>query len=139
MYDDVRAAAAEGMLHAYWAERIPDRTALYTTFGDRSFDDLNSDINRLVRALRRRGLRAGDSVALMCTNRPEFLEVLYATMRGGYRLTPINWHLTGEEAAYIVENCEAKAFICSAEVADRALEASPAVAPGGGAMVRILI
>ena len=31
----------------------------------------------------------------MCTNRPEFLEVLYAAQRIGLRLTPINWHLTG--------------------------------------------
>jgi long-chain acyl-CoA synthetase len=127
------------MLHAYWAHHMPDRTALFTTFGDRTFDDLNSDINRVVRALRKRGLVAGDSVALMCTNRPEFLEVLYATIRAGFRLTPINWHLTGEEAAYIVQNCEAKAFICSAEMADRAMQASAAAPPGGGAMVRILI
>ena len=126
---DARAAAAEGMVHAYWAERFPDRTALFTTFGDRTFDELNCDINRLVRALRRRGLTAGDSVALMCTNRPEFLEVLYATTRGGFRLTPINWHLTGEEAAYIVANCEAKALICSAEIADRATEAAAGSAP----------
>ena len=37
--------------------------------------------------------------------------MLYAAQRAGLRLTPINWHLTGEEAAYIVENCEAKAFV----------------------------
>ena len=54
----------------------------------------------------------------MCTNRPEFVEVLYAAQRIGLRLTPINWHLTGEEAAYIVENCEAKAFVCSGELGD---------------------
>jgi long-chain acyl-CoA synthetase len=130
---DARAAAAEGMVHAYWAQRIPDRTALFTAFGDRTFDELNCDINRLVRALRRRGLEAGDSVALMCTNRPEFVEVLYAATRAGFRLTPLNWHLTGEEAAYIVANCEAKAFICSAEIADRALEAA------GGDLVKIMV
>ncbi len=124
MYEDVTTAAANGMLHAYWAAKIPDRTALFTSFGDRTFDELNCNVNRLVRALRRRGLVAGDSVALMCTNRPEFLEVLYATIRGGFRMTPINFHLTGEEAAYIVANCEAKAFVCSAELADRAAEAT---------------
>ena len=49
------------------------------------------------------GLQPGDAVALMCTNEPEFLEVLYAAQRTGLRLTPINWHLTGEEAAYIID------------------------------------
>ena len=93
----------------------PDRPAVITPYGNRTFGELNANINRLVRALRARGLEPGDSVALMCTNRPEFLEVLYAAQRAGLRLTPINWHLTGEEAAYIVDNCEAKAFIGAAD------------------------
>jgi long-chain acyl-CoA synthetase len=135
-WDDARSASAAGMLHAYWAARLPDRTAIFTAFGDRTFDELNHNINCLVRALRRRGLGAGDSVAIMCTNRPEFLEVLYASNRAGFRLTPINWHLTGEEAAYIVGNCEAKAFIGSAEIADRAAEACDG---GGAGLVRILV
>ena len=32
----------------------------------------------------------------------------------GLRLTPINWHLTGEEAAYIVADCEARAVVADA-------------------------
>ena len=70
----------------------------------------------------------------MCTNRPEFIEVLYAAQRIGLRLTPINWHLTGEEAAYIVGNCEAKAFVCSGELGDRVIVAADAGGPG---LVRI--
>jgi long-chain acyl-CoA synthetase len=107
------------MLHAWWAARVPDRLAVVSPHGDRTYADLNAEINRLGRALRARGLGAGDSIALMCTNRPEFLEVLGAAQRIGLRLTPINWHLTGEEAAYIVENCEAKAFIASADAGEK--------------------
>jgi long-chain acyl-CoA synthetase len=121
---DRAAAAARGMLIAWWAARVPDRPALITAYGNRTFGELNTNINRLVRAWRARGLGPGDSVALMCTNRPEFIEVLYAAQRNGMRLTPINWHLTGEEAAYIVENCEAKAFVGAAELGDRIIEAS---------------
>jgi long-chain acyl-CoA synthetase len=84
------------MLLAWWAAKGPDRPAVITAYGNRTFGELNANINRLVRALRARGLAPGDSVALMCTNRPEFLEVLYAAQRSGLRLTPINWHLTGE-------------------------------------------
>ena len=127
-------AAANGMLIAWWAAQGADRCALLTTQGDRTYGELNANINRLVRALRSRGLKAGDSIALMCTNGPEFLEVLYAAQRGGFRLTPINWHLTGEEAAYIVENCEAKAFFASAELGDKVVEAAKA---GGAGMVRV--
>jgi long-chain acyl-CoA synthetase len=128
--DDKRAAIAQGMLHAWWAERIPDRLALITPDGDRTFDDLNAQINRLSRALRSRGLQPGDAIALMCTNEPAFLEVLYAAQRTGLRLTPINWHLTGEEAAYIVQNCEAKAFVCSGTLGDAVVVAAAAGGPG---------
>ena len=120
----------QGMLHAWWAQRIPDRLAVISPHGDRTYDDLNADINRLSRALREHGLEPGDAIALMCTNRPEFLEVLYAAQRIGLRLTPINWHLTGEEAAYIVENCEAKAFVCSAELGGQVAVAAAAGGPG---------
>jgi long-chain acyl-CoA synthetase len=124
--EDRATAGANGMLIAWWAAQGPGRPALFTAYGDRTYGELNSNINRLARALRARGLGAGDSVALMCTNRPEFIEVLYAAQRAGLRLTPINWHLTGEEAAYIVDNCEAKAFIGAAALGDKI-----AVAAGG--------
>jgi long-chain acyl-CoA synthetase len=84
---------------------------------------------RLARALGARGLKSGDALALLCGNRPEFVEVINATQRAGFRLTPINWHLTGEEAGYIVSDCEAKAIITDdvrGEVATKARAASPA-------------
>ena len=127
--EDRREAAAQGMLHAWWAARIPDRLALITPHGDRTYEDLNHEINRLARALRARGLKEGDAIALMCTNRPEFIEVLYAAQRIGLRLTPLNWHLTGEEAAYIVGNCEAKAFVGAGELGSDTMTAA---AEGGG-------
>ena len=55
--------------------------------GDRTFAELNARANQLVRALRRLGLQAGDGVALLCTNRPEFVEVGAACQRAGLRLT----------------------------------------------------
>ncbi|HVT41801.1 MAG TPA: AMP-binding protein, partial [Acidimicrobiales bacterium] len=134
---DMRAAAAVGMLHAWWAERVPDRLAIASPHGDRTYADLNANINRLARALRTRGLGQGDAIAVMCTNRPEFLEVLYASQRIGLRFTPINWHLTGSEAAYIVENCEAKAFVCSADVGDAVQGAVAGGGSGGAGLVTI--
>jgi long-chain acyl-CoA synthetase len=126
------AANAHGLLVSWWAERIPERPALITGKGDRTFAELNANINRLARALRSRGLEVGDSVAVMCTNRPEFIEVLLAAQRAGLRLTPINWHLTGEEAGYIVENCEAKAFVAAASLGDKVAVAASAGRSGDG-------
>jgi long-chain acyl-CoA synthetase len=125
-------ANAHGLLVSWWAARIPDRPALITSFGDRTFAELNANINRLGRALRSRGLKVGDSVALMCTNRPEFIEVFLAAQRVGLRLTPINWHLTGEEAGYIVDNCEAKAYVAAASLGDKAVVAASGSGETGG-------
>jgi long-chain acyl-CoA synthetase len=121
---DRAAAGARGLLPSWWAGRIPDRTALITDYGNRTFSELNANSNRLVRALRSRGLKVGDSIALMCTNRPEFVEVASAAQRAGWRVTPINWHLTGEEAGYIVGNCEARAFIAAAVLGDKVVDAA---------------
>jgi long-chain acyl-CoA synthetase len=78
---------------------------------------------------------AGDAVALMCTNRVEFCEVWAACQRSGLRLTTLNWHLTGDEAAYIVADCEAKAFIADTRLADAAQRARPAAGHVAGLAV----
>ena len=102
---------ASGMVLALHAQAAPDRPAIISEAGSRTLGELNANANRLVRSLRARGLGQGDSLVLVCSNRPEFAEVLYAAQRMGVRTTPANWHLTGEELAYIVENSEAKALI----------------------------
>ncbi|MDZ7679198.1 MAG: AMP-binding protein [Acidimicrobiales bacterium] len=116
------AAIGSGMALAYWAERQPDIAAIVSEHGDRSFAELNANANRLARVLRARGLQAGDGAALMCANRPEFPEVVAAAQRSGIRLTPINWHLTADEAAYILRDCEAKALVADARFAETATE-----------------
>jgi long-chain acyl-CoA synthetase len=99
------------MVLAVRAREAPDRIAIHSPQGSRSFAELNANANRLARALRRRGLGKGDAVALVSTNRPEFVETYKAAIRAGFRVTPVNWHLTGTEMSYIADNCEAKALI----------------------------
>ncbi len=128
MDDGQLEAASVGMLGSYWAQRQPDRPAIVSPLGDRTFAELNANANRLVRALRARGVRAGDGIALMCANRPQFAETLAASQRAGLRLTTVNWHLTGSEVGYIVDDCDATAFVADARFADAAREAA-ALAP----------
>ena len=127
--DALLAAAARGMVVAYWAAERGARAAIESAHGTRTFAALNARANQLARALRRRGLQPGDAVVLLCTNRPEFAEVWAACQRAGVRLTPINWHLTGGEAAYIVGDCEAKALIADARLAEVARGAAGAASP----------
>jgi len=138
------SAASIGMAIAVWAKLMPAYPAVIAvgadlSFAQLTFAELNARANRWVRLLRSRGLRAGDGVALLCANRCEFAEVLWATRRGGWRLTPVNWHLTGAEAGYIVNDCDAKALIAEARfaaLAEQAAACSPQavarIAIGGG-------
>jgi long-chain acyl-CoA synthetase len=129
--EERKQAAKVGMLPALYARLFPNEPAVMAPTGTRTFAELNESGNRLARALRARGLRSGDSVALVCGNRAEFAEVLYACLRSGLRYTPVNWHLTADEAAYIVSDCEAKALIADAQFAAtmaRTAELSPKVA-----------
>ena len=116
-------AVRTGMTVAYHAQQQPHVPALITPYGDRTFTELNQQANRLVRALRDVGIGDGDSVAVVIRNRPEFVEALTAANRSGIRFTPINFHLKGEEIGYIVDNCEAKAFIAEAAIGSAPTEA----------------
>ncbi len=114
----LQKAAATGTLGTFWARVQPDAPAVLSPTGDRTFAELNSRANQLVRALRARGLQPGDAVALVCSNRPEFVEVVQATSRSGLRLTPVNWHLTADEIAYIVQDCGAVAVVADTRFAE---------------------
>ena len=131
-----REAAKVGMGLAVIAREHPDRLAITSPSGDRSFAYLNERVNQLVRALRTRGLQAGDAVAMVCSNRPEFAVGYFAALRGGFRITPINWHLTAPEIGYIIDNCEAKAFLADSAFAQAAAGAHRA-APDAAAALSI--
>ncbi|MFQ5699620.1 MAG: AMP-binding protein [Myxococcota bacterium] len=130
-FESRQDAAAVGMSLAWTAAHAPDRPAVLSPHGTRSFGELNRRANQLARALRREGIRRGDAIALLCANRPEFAEVWGAAQRSGLRLTCINFHLQSDEVAYIVDNCEARVLVAEprfAEGAARAAEQSPKLA-----------
>ncbi|HKE76784.1 MAG TPA: AMP-binding protein [Acidimicrobiales bacterium] len=129
-----RTALRTGMSIALWAARQGDRPALVAPGrpeGDRTWSQLNADVNRLARALRGHGLRPGDGVAAMVSNRAEYVAAWAACLRTGLRFTAVNWHLTADEAGYIVDDCEAAAFVADARFASVAAEAA-AGAPRAG-------
>src|SRR5262245_64767706 len=65
--------------------------------------------NRLVHGLRALGLEQGDCVATVLDNSAAMIEVFLAAHQAGWYVTPINWHLTAAEIAYIVGDCDASA------------------------------
>ena len=116
--EELDRAAAVGMNFATWAQWQPDKAAVIDPSGRvKTFAEVNANANRLARLFRAHGLKPGDALALVCSNRAEFVETLAATARSGLRITPVNWHLTPDEIAYIVKDCEAKVLVGEARVA----------------------
>ncbi|MFG2000850.1 acyl-CoA synthetase [Spirillospora sp. NPDC048911] len=97
------------------AEKTPDKPAVIMAGSGRviTYRELNEASNRLAHLLYAEGLRPGDHIAFMLENHPYFLAIAWAAQRSGLYYTAISSRLQSDEIAYIVENCEAKAFITS--------------------------
>jgi len=113
-----------GLALAVHARKRPEKVALISPSGDRTWRSLNERANQLARIFRAGGLVPGDSVALLAHNGPEFAEVWAATQRAGLRLTAVNWHQSAETVAYIVDNCDARALVASARFGEAARQAA---------------
>jgi long-chain acyl-CoA synthetase len=85
-----------------------------------TFGELEDRSRRLAHLLADRGLGEGDHIAVLMDNHLRYLEVCWAAQRSGLFFTPVNWHLSPEEAAYIVSDCGARALVTSPAVLDLA-------------------
>jgi fatty-acyl-CoA synthase len=110
--------------HGAFVARTPDKPAIIMSDTGRVLTnaELEDRSVRLSRLLHEHGLRPGDHVALLAPNSPLYYEVYWATMRSGLYITVINHSLSPAEAAYIVTDCGARAFIVAASIGDIATE-----------------
>src|SRR3984885_1748543 len=96
-----------------------------------SYAELDRQSNKIAQLFRSLGLRPGDHIAVLMENRPEFFPVVWAAQRAGLFYTPVNWHLSAAEAAYIVADCGARLLVASSgleELAAAAAASAPAPA-----------
>jgi long-chain acyl-CoA synthetase len=82
-----------------------------------TYGELEARSRQVARLLASLGVRVGDHVAIMVANRPEYFEIAWGAQRAGTYWTPVNWHLTADEAAYIVADCGASVVFASPETA----------------------
>jgi acyl-CoA synthetase (AMP-forming)/AMP-acid ligase II len=86
--------------------------------------------------LAERGVGAGDVVAILSYNCPEFLEAIFAANYLGATAMPINWRLAAPEVRYILEHSQAKALVCDNELLDLANDATDSL---DGEVVRVCV
>src|SRR6516162_5026097 len=94
------------------AQFAPAKTALQ--FGARSlnYGQLAQRIGETARAFKSQlSLGAGDRVAILAANHPDYLALLYACARLGAMLVPLNWRLAVPELAFIVRDASVKVLV----------------------------
>lgn len=127
---------------AHWVDHVarhahfrPDEWAI--RFEDRSISwaQLHQRIRTVAFGLAKQGIVKGDRVAILMTNRPEFVEVTLAANAIGAIAVPVNFRLAPDEAAYVLTHSGARLLVCDAALAPLALAAA---ATTGGCRVVVV-
>src|SRR5437764_15472020 len=105
-------------LRNHWVSHIARHAhakpgGIYLRFAGTSITwaQLHERIGTVAAALSERGIRAGDRVAIMMTNRPEFLETMFAANALGAIVVPVNFRLAPDEIAYILTDSGASLLV----------------------------
>lgn len=98
------------------AQLRPNQIALIDEHGHRTTYAQMYEASKTAAArLQQLGVTAGDRVATLTANRPEFLHLLFGCARVGAILVPLNWRLTKAELAGIVADCDPKVMFVDAQ------------------------
>ncbi|ESS11896.1 MAG: acyl-CoA synthetase (AMP-forming)/AMP-acid ligase II, partial [uncultured archaeon A07HR60] len=82
-----------------------DEDAVVATDGERfTYEQLGDRVDRFAAGLADRGIEKGDRVAVLDPNTHYHLEAAYATMSLGGIHTPLNYRLTPDDFAYILND-----------------------------------
>jgi fatty-acyl-CoA synthase/long-chain acyl-CoA synthetase len=90
----------------------PGRPLLQLTFAE-----LNAHVNRLGHLLRARGVGPGHKVVWCGMNSIGIVSIMHAARKIGATAVPLNYRLTPDEAAYVVDHCDAAVVWVDAEFA----------------------
>jgi fatty-acyl-CoA synthase len=105
------------------AEVHGDRTAIVYGNVRRNWRETWARVRRLASALRRRGIKPGDTVAALLPNTPEMVELHFAVPLAGAVLNALNTRLDANSIRYMLEHAEARVLLVDREFAALADEA----------------
>jgi len=80
-----------------------------------SYRDFETQADAVARALSARGLTRGDRIAVLATNRFEYLTTVHGIMRAGFVAVPVNFKFPPATIDYIVHDSGARLVFCDAQ------------------------
>lgn len=92
----------------YWAKDRPDRLALEDDDLRFTFAQLEDATARVASALIAKGLNKGDRIAWFGKNSAAYFTLFYGAARAGIVMVPVGWRLAEPEAAFVIDNSDAK-------------------------------
>lgn len=105
-----------------------DRLGIVDATGEKlTFGEMYDRINQVSHLFRRKGMRVGDTIAVVARNRVDTMVVHLAAMQSGLYYTPINYHSVGPEIEYIFRDSETSLVICDQDFVSVVREVSDAV------------
>jgi fatty-acyl-CoA synthase len=76
-----------------------------------TFAEVHARVDAVAKGLLELGIAPGDRVALWMVNRPEWIDAMFAIMKIGALLVPVNTRFRTEDMAYVLGQSEASAVI----------------------------
>ncbi len=107
------------------AQATPDAMAFTFEGRHTSFGAFERQSDQAAAALHAAGIGAGHRVAYVGKNSDIYFEALFAAMKVGAVMVPVNWRLAGPEIAVILEDAEAKLVLVGPEFTALAAEILP--------------
>src|SRR5205085_16778 len=85
---------------------FPERTAFAANGTRSTFRELDDRVGRIAAALTKHGFKAGDRLAILLPNEPGYIELVYACVRLGVIIVPLNTRLSVKEIDGILDDAK---------------------------------
>lgn len=104
------------------AALTPERIALEDALSGRTltYAALENRVARAAAVLAALGVGREDRVAILCRNRIEFFEIMFACAKLSAILVPLNWRAPAAELTPLLDDCTPKLLVCGREDAEAA-------------------
>src|SRR6266481_5622097 len=103
------------MIHAHSLGRaaryFPERPALAAAKTRTTFQELHDRVGCIAAALDRHGFKAGDRLALLLPNEPDYIELVYACSMLGVIAVPLNTRLSTKEIDRVLEDARPRGIV----------------------------
>jgi non-ribosomal peptide synthetase component F len=116
-------------LFARTAGQFPNRVAVLCRGREWTYQELDFASNRLARLLRARGVGRGDCVGLFLPRGAEVYVALLAILKAGAAYVPLDPDYPPDRVAYILDDCQARALVTTADLSIALTSFSGSVVP----------